>query len=172
MRTLMLLRHAKSSWSDPGLPDVDRPLAPRGERAARRIAECLRRSEARPSLVLCSPARRTRQTLEAIEPVLGKTYAVELAPELYAAPVEALLERLRAVPDSADPVMLIGHNPGLEELALALAARGADLPRLRAKFPTGALATIVFDSASWAALEPGSGELVDFVVPRELADPG
>ena len=165
----MLLRHAKSSWSDPGLADLDRPLAPRGERAARRIAEHLSRSEIRPSLVLCSPARRARQTLEAIEPSLGGTSLVELASELYAASAEALLERLRAVPDSADSVLLIGHNPGLEQLALALAERGADLPRLREKFPTGALATIVVGGESWAGLEPGSGELVDYVVPRELA---
>jgi phosphohistidine phosphatase len=165
----MLLRHAKSSWSDPTLPDVDRPLSPRGARAARRIADYLRRNGIRPSLVLCSPARRARQTLEAIEPVLGKTSTVELSPELYAASAEALLERLRAVPDSADSVLLIGHNPGLEQLALALAERGADLPRLREKFPTGALATIEVGSESWAALGPGCGELVDYVVPRELA---
>jgi phosphohistidine phosphatase len=169
MRTLMLLRHAKSSWSDPGLADVDRPLSPRGERAARRIAEYLRRNGIRPSLVLCSPARRTRQTLDAIEPALGTTCAVELAPELYGASAETLLERLRAVPDSADSVLLIGHNPGLEELALMLAERGAELPRLREKFPTAALATIVVRHDSWEALGPGCGELVDYVVPRELA---
>jgi phosphohistidine phosphatase len=165
----MLLRHAKSSWSDSDLPDVDRPLAPRGERAARRIADYLRRSEIRPELVLCSPARRARQTLDAIEPTLGETCAVELSPDLYAASAETLLERLRDVPESADPVLLIGHNPGLEELALMLADRGAGLPRLREKFPTAALATIVFDSDTWAGLEPGGGELVDYVVPRELA---
>ncbi len=73
------------------------------------------------------------------------------------------------MPDSADSVLLIGHNPGLEQLALALADRGADLARLREKFPTGALATIVVGGESWAGLEPGSGELVDYVVPRELA---
>jgi phosphohistidine phosphatase len=165
----MLLRHAKSSWSDPDLPDVDRPLAPRGERAARQIADYLRRNEIRPQLVLCSPARRTRQTLEAIEPSLGETCAVELSSDLYAASAETLVERLRRLPESADPVLLIGHNPGLEELALALSDRGADLPRLREKFPTGALATIVVDSDTWAGLEPGGGELVDYVVPRELA---
>jgi phosphohistidine phosphatase len=165
----MLLRHAKSSWSDPSLPDVERPLAPRGERAARSIAEYLRRKRIRPSLVLCSSARRARQTLEAIEPSLGKRCAVELSSELYAASVETLLERLRAVPESAGSVMLIGHNPGLEELALALASTGADLPRLRGKFPTGALAVIAVESKSWAALEPGDGALVDYVVPRELA---
>lgn len=164
----MLLRHGKSSWSDPTLPDVDRPLAPRGKRAAGLIGEYLRRRRIRPALVLCSPSLRTRQTLAAIQPSLPKGCFIEVAADLHAASVEALLERLRAVPDAVNSVMLIGHNPGLQELALALTARGADLPRLREKFPTGALATIALDSESWAALEPGDGELVDYVVPRQL----
>ena len=80
-----------------------------------------------------------------------------------------LLERLRALPESVNSVMLIGHNPGLHELARVLASRGAGLPRLEQKFPTGALAMLVVDSESWVALGPGDGELVDYVVPRELA---
>lgn len=121
MRRIILLRHGKSSWSDPTLSDVDRPLAPRGERASRRIAKHLRRKS--PALVLCSSSLRTRQTLEAIEPSLGKGCSVELAAELYAASEQKLLERVRALPESADSVMLIGHNPGLQELALVLAGR-------------------------------------------------
>src|SRR2546430_4613033 len=84
VRTVILLRHGKSSWSDPTLADLDRPLAPRGERASRRIAEYMRRKKIRPSLVLGSPSLRTRQTLEAIEPSLGKGSSVELEPDLYA----------------------------------------------------------------------------------------
>ena len=165
---MMLLRHAKSSWSDPALADVDRPLSPRGERASRRIAKYIRRKKLRPALVLCSPSRRTRQTLETIEPALGRRYAVELVPQLYAASELELLELLQALPDSVASVMIVGHNPGLQDLALALAARGADLPELEAKFPTGALATLVAQSDSWSALRPGVAELVDYVVPREL----
>lgn len=165
---MMLLRHAKSSWSDPALADVDRPLAPRGERASMRIAEYIRRKKLRPALVLCSPSRRTRQTLEAIEPALGRRYAVELVSQLYAASELELLELLQALPDSVASVMIVGHNPGLQDLALALAARGADLPQLEAKFPTGALATLVAQCDSWSALRPGVAELVDYVVPREL----
>jgi phosphohistidine phosphatase len=165
----MLLRHGKSSWSDPSLSDIDRPLAPRGERAAKLIAEYMRRNRTRPALVLCSPSLRTRQTLEAIEPSFGRSCSIELSAELYGASEEELLERVRAAPESADPVMLIGHNPGLQQLALALSTRGAELTRLREKFPTAALATIGVESESWAALEPGDGELLDFVVPRQLA---
>ena len=150
------------------MADVDRPLSPRGERASRRIAKYIRRKKLRPALVLCSPSRRTRQTLEAIEPALGRRYAVELVPQLYAASELELLELLQALPDSVASVMIVGHNPGLQDLALALAARGADLPELEAKFPTGALATLVAQSDSWSALRPDVAELVDYVVPREL----
>jgi phosphohistidine phosphatase SixA len=111
----------------------------------------MRRKKIRPSLVLCSPSLRTRQTLEAIEPSLGKGSSVELEPQLYAASEAKLLELLQALPESVDSVMLIGHNPSLHELALLLASRGSELPRLEQKFPTGALATLVVDSGSWAA---------------------
>src|SRR5205823_5891734 len=96
VRTIILLRHGKSSRSDPTLSDLDRPLAPRGERASRRIAEHLRRKRIHPAVVLCSPSLRTRQTLEAIEPSLGKGCSVELVTELYAASEQELLERLQA----------------------------------------------------------------------------
>jgi phosphohistidine phosphatase len=168
VRTIVLLRHGKSSWSDPTLADLDRPLAPRGERSSKRIAKYMRRKGIRPALVLCSPSLRTRQTLEAIKPSLAKGCSVELVPELYAASEQELLERLRALPESASSVILIGHNPGLQELALALASRGTDLAKLEEKFPTAALATLVVESESWAALKHGDAELVEYVLPREL----
>ena len=168
MRTVILLRHGKSSWSDSTVADIDRPLAPRGERASRSIAKYIRRKRIRPALVLCSPSLRTRQTLDAIEPSLGKRCAVEVVPQLYAASEQELLERLQALPESVSSVMLIGHNPGLQNLALVLASRGADLPQLEEKFPTGVLATLVVHSQRWAALRPGDAELVDYVVPRQL----
>jgi len=169
MRTLFLLRHAKSSWDDPALADFDRPLAPRGERAARRIAKYMRRKKIRPAIVLCSPSLRTRQTLEAIAPSLGKGSTVEFVQQLYAASEDELLQRLQALPESVESVMLIGHNPGLQELALSLASRGAELRRLEEKFPTCALATLLVDSPSWVELQPGDAELLDYVVPRQLA---
>jgi phosphohistidine phosphatase len=168
VRTVFLLRHGKSNWSDATLDDIDRPLAPRGERASRRIAKYMRRKKIRPELVLCSTSVRTRQTLESIQPALGKSRRVELLPDLYAASERELLERLQALPESVSSVMLVGHNPGLHDLALALASRGEELPQLEAKFPTGALATLVVGSESWSALRPGDAELVDYVVPRQL----
>ncbi len=168
VRTVILLRHGKSSWSDRTLADLDRPLTPRGKRASKRIAKYMRRNRIRPALILCSTSLRTRQTLEAIEPSLDQGCSVELVPELYAASERELLERLQAVPGSASSVMLIGHNPSLQQLALLLASQGTDLTKLGEKFPTGALATLAVDSESWVALKPGDAELVDYVVPRDL----
>src|SRR6185437_1117176 len=148
-RTVILLRHGKSSWSDSTLADIDRPLAPRGERAAKKLAKYIRRKRIRPALVLCSPALRARQTLEAVEASLGKRCVVEIVPQLYAASEHELLERLKALPEPVSSVMLIGHNPGLQDLALVLTSRGPYLPLLEEKFPTGALATFVVPGPSW-----------------------
>jgi phosphohistidine phosphatase len=168
MRTLYLLRHAKSSWADPTLPDFERPLAPRGRRAAKRIARHLRRTGIQPELVLCSPAARARETLELIEPALGDSSTVELDDELYAASGDALLQRIRAVDDAVALVMLIGHNPGLQELALLLASGGDELQRIEAKFPTAALATLTFATSAWSRLTPAGGALAAYVVPKQL----
>ena len=167
VRTLLLLRHAKSSWADPSLADVDRPLAPRGEKAARAIARYLLEKRVHPELVLCSTSRRTRQTFEAIEPSLGRDVPVEYEQELYGASSGELLARLRTVPPEIVTLLVIGHNPGMQELALLLAGRGARLDRLREKLPTAALATLEMRDG-WAELTAGGAELVDYVVPREL----
>jgi phosphohistidine phosphatase len=168
MHTVYLLRHAKSSWSDPTLPDQDRPLARRGRRDAKRIAKHLVRLGIKPDLVLCSAAERTRETLELVRPALGATSTVRLEAGLYAASADELLERLRAVPEAVASVMLIGHNPGLHELALALAAAGAELERLEAKFPTAALATLTLPNASWGRLSQADAVLAAYVVPKQL----
>jgi phosphohistidine phosphatase len=158
-RRLYLLRHAKSSWDDRALRDHDRPLAPRGRRAAKAIGRHLRDQGIEPALVLCSSAVRTRQTLER----LG--LSGQLEPELYGAGADALLARLHAVPAAVPSVMLIGHNPAIQQLALLLAAGGREL---EAKFPTAAIATLSFTGRDWAALGPGTAELVGFVRPRDL----
>jgi len=165
MRTLYLLRHAKSSWDDPELPDRERPLAPRGVRDAKRIARHMRRLEIAPVLVLCSPAVRALQTLEPIEAELTEA-RVDVEDRLYGASSGTLLERLRAVPDEVPSVLLIGHNPGLQDLALLLASRGDELERLEAKFPTAALATMSL--ARWSSLSAGDAELSAYVVPKQL----
>jgi phosphohistidine phosphatase len=164
MRTLYLLRHAKSRWDDPGCPDSQRRLAPRGVRDAKRVAKHLRRLGVAPELVLCSSAVRTRETLELVLPAFAEV-AVRVEDELYGAASEALLERLRALPEGVGSVLLIGHNPGLQDLAVTLVSRDADRARLVAKFPTAALATLALPS--WR-LDPGDAELVDYVVPKQL----
>jgi phosphohistidine phosphatase len=165
MRTLYLLRHAKSSWDNPALPDRERPLAPRGLRDAKRIAKHIGRLGITPALVLCSPALRTRETLDLLRPRLAEA-AVEVDEQLYGSSSETLLERIRSVPDDVGSVLLIGHNPGLQDLALVLASRGAKLKRLEAKFPTAALATLAV--GHWSTLSPGDAELVAYVVPKQL----
>jgi phosphohistidine phosphatase len=163
-KRLYLLRHAKSSWKEQGLADHDRPLAGRGRRAAKTIRRHLKEQGIDPELVLCSTATRARQTLEGIEPALGRG-AVRVEPELYGAGSAALLARLQHVPAGVRSVMVIGHNPGLQELAQLLARHGSD--ELEEKFPTAALAALAFHG-SWAGIDRGNAELIEFVRPRDL----
>jgi phosphohistidine phosphatase len=168
MHTLYLLRHAKSSWADQALPDRERPLAKRGRRDAERIAKHLLRLEIAPELVLCSSAERTRETLELLRPALAAPSTVSLEAELYAASAAELLERIRAVPEAVASLMVIGHNPGLQELALSLVSIGAELGRLEAKFPTAALATLALADRPWRQLSESDAVLAAYVVPRQL----
>lgn len=168
MKRLYLLRHAKSSWDDPGLADHDRPLAPRGRRAADRLGRHCKREGIRPALVLCSSATRARDTLERIRPGLGPQARVEADRGLYAASATELLERLRRLPDALPSVMLVGHNPGLQELALLLVHEGAGRERLEGKLPTGALATLTLRRLTWSGLHPGDAQLTELVRPRDL----
>ena len=120
-----------------------------------------------PELVLCSTARRARETWERIEPSLAGT-PVHYEPELYGASATTLLERVRGVPDDVASVLLIGHNPAIELLAAELACPSPLLDDLVAKFPTGALAMLVAPTASWRGLGDDCAELVAFVRPRDL----
>lgn len=166
MHTLFLLRHAKSSWAEPTLPDRERPLAQRGRRDAKRIAKHLVRLGFEPELVLCSSAVRTRETLELVRPALG-TSKVLFEDGLYAASSDELLARIRLVPEALASVMLIGHNPGLQQLALVLASSGDELPRLETKFPTAALATLAV-AKTWSRLDPADAILTAYIVPKQL----
>jgi phosphohistidine phosphatase len=167
VHTVYLLRHAKSDWSDQTLPDHARPLAPRGRRGAERIAKHLRRRGIEPTLVLCSSAERARETLDLVRPALGGAEA-QIEDGLYAAGKDELLERLRALPEQSASVLVIGHNPGLQDLALVLATPSRERARLEAKFPTAALATLAVPDASWAQLAAGDAKLIEFVVPEQL----
>ena len=168
MRRVYLLRHAKSSWKDRSLADRDRPLAGRGKRAAKAVAGHIEAERIRPDLVLCSPARRSRETLERVEAAFGDRVEARFEEALYGANEAELLARLRALPPELDSVMIVGHNPGLEDLALGLASEGADRTRMEEKYPTAALATIDLPANEWSAIERSSGALVAYVRPRDL----
>jgi phosphohistidine phosphatase len=171
-RQLVLLRHAKSSWETVGLADHDRPLAPRGRRAVAALRRHLAGACIAPDLVLCSTARRAVETWEGIAPAFPSGTSVELADELYGATAGELLRRLRQLPATVACVLMVGHSPGLADLATGLAGSGAAdlLRRLQTKFPTGALATLVVPGP-WANLRWGHTELAGYVVPRELSRP-
>jgi phosphohistidine phosphatase len=173
MRQLLLLRHAKSSWDDTKLADRDRPLSDRGYRAAAAMRRAMHQLGLAPDLVLVSPARRTMQTLEALEP-WDDTPLVEQVETLYLAAEPQLLAVLRDIPETVRSALLIGHNPGMHDLAQALVA-GAPLTtmsrRMAESYPTGALAEFVVPGP-WLRLGPGGGSLTRFLTPRELERTG
>jgi phosphohistidine phosphatase len=166
MRHLYLLRHTKATWVDADLPDRDRPLAPRGRKAAAGIADRIREEGIAPELVLCSGALRARQTLAAVLSALDADVEIRIEGALYEAGTAAALARVREVPDSVAAALVIGHNPTLHELALALSGRGDALDR----FPPGALASLSFP-APWAELADGGAELEGFFLPRDRREP-
>ncbi len=170
MKTLCLLRHAKSSWGDSSLDDFDRPLADRGRRAAARMAAYLLKAGPRPDVVLCSPARRAVETWEPVADLLGASGQVRFEPDLYLASPGLVLNRIRAQPGGVAIAMVVGHNPTMEELAHHLCGGGdaQGLARLERKYPTGTLAVITFAADRWNALGPGAGYLDRFVRPKDL----
>lgn len=170
MLRLWLLRHAKSAWDDPELDDFARPLSPRGRKACRHIGRHMGERGIAPDLVLCSPATRTRQTWERIEKRIGGKAKVRFESSLYLAEVPSLLALVRAAPKACHELMLIGHNPGLEELALQLAgtSAGDSASRLADKYPTGALAELAFAVPNWSQVGPEAGFLASFVIPAQL----
>lgn len=169
MKTIYLLRHAKSAWDQPDLEDHDRPLDDRGQRAAAVMAVYIGQAGLRPDSVLCSTATRTRQTLERVQAVLG-TPMIRYDPGVYLADAKRLLARLQDQPATCASLLVIGHNPGMEELAGWLVGSGdkALRAKMRAKFPTAALAVIEAAIDDWRELAPGRGRLVDFRTPKDL----
>ncbi|MFJ9349169.1 SixA phosphatase family protein [Streptomyces sp. NPDC101237] len=167
LRRLVVLRHAKSAWPE-GVPDPLRPLAARGRRDAPAAGRALADSDCLPDLVVCSTAVRTRQTWELVSGQWGTPPPVRLDGRVYAAGVPALLEVVREVPPEVETLLLVGHNPGLEQLVLELAGDGLDdtLERVREKFPTSAIAVLAWHGRAWTALEPGTALLTEVIVPR------
>lgn len=169
MPELLLLRHAKSDWGQPGLDDFDRCLSSRGRRAAPRMGRYLQAQGLQPDLILCSSARRAKETLGLVLTALASEPQISYLKTLYLAPPSRLLTILRRQSPNTGRLLLIGHNPGLQHLALELAGprRGAAVRSLAEKFPTAALAR--FEVGDWAQLGAAPARLVDFVRPRDLA---
>jgi phosphohistidine phosphatase len=170
MRRLILFRHAKAESPD-GIADMQRPLAERGRADAARIGAYLADQGLRPDAALVSTARRTRETWEFAAAALRLPPPVSFNEQLYNARAETLLEVLRETPRATRSLMLIAHNPGMEELARALAATEEKDARrsLAQKFPTAALAVIDFPIDGWNEVKPGTGRLVQYVTPKILA---
>jgi phosphohistidine phosphatase len=184
-RTLVLFRHAKSAWPD--VADHDRPLARRGIRAAPVMGRWLREAGLLPGQVLCSTARRARETWQFAQAGLAATPPVTFDARIYEAAATDLLAVIGEVPPATGTLLLIGHNPAMEDLALLLAtASGAaagpgpagaapgdmdaapgDMERMRSKFPTAAIAVLEFHGA-WPELAPARARLTAFVMPRDL----
>jgi len=171
MRRLMLLRHAKSDWTRPGARDHERTLAPRGREAAPRIGAYLYRHKLIPDSVLCSTARRTRETWELVAAEVKAPPPATYVQRLYDATSRTILDTLRNAEPGGTSLLVVGHNPGLHDLAALLIASGdlGDRERLREKLPTGGLVVIDFAIADWSKLHARSGRLERFVEPRMLA---
>ncbi len=163
MKRLILLRHAKSSWVNPDLGDFERPLNKRGQRSAKALGKWLRHSDWHPDHILCSTARRTRETFEGMridsEP--------ELRQELYHASAAQMLDMIRAA--DAETLMVIGHNPGTAQLAHELVSETPAHVRF-ADYPTGSLLVAEFEIEKWSKLAPGSGRALHFLTPHDLAE--
>lgn len=171
-RRLYVLRHAKSSWDNPAQDDHDRPLAPRGERAVAALAAHIAASDIRPELVLCSSARRTRETLEGV----GVEGERRIDRRFFELTCGDLIDELRGVPSEIRSVMVVGHNPTMQMVVLKLTGGtgshlsgevAQNLVDIERKFPTGALATLSFD-CEWAQIASGAAQLAAYVRPKAL----
>lgn len=173
MKRLLLLRHAKAGPHQ-AEGDHGRHLAGRGRRNAAAMGKAMRKAGFVPTHVLCSDAARTRETWELTAPELKATSAVTFSDSLYLAPWKTILKSARSLPDAAETVMIVGHNPGLEDCTAALLRQNADedererRAEMAGKFPTGALAVIDCEIAAWPELAPGCGTLTAFIKPRDL----
>jgi phosphohistidine phosphatase len=172
MKRLFLLRHAKSSWDDQRLDDADRPLAERGQAAAERMGLHMAKTGWIPDLVLCSSARRARETFERLQQGLAAAPSAKFEDDLYEADPADLFRLVQATDDAKGSLLLIGHNPEMAVFAHRLVGDGeaGARERMAAKFPTAALAVIRSDLSSWGDIGPGGGFLEDFVRPRDLKD--
>lgn len=164
MKRLILLRHAKSSWDNPGLGDHERPLATRGKKAAPRVGEFIKKKSLFPDLVLCSTAARTIETLDLLQQGAGANFHTHYEPRIYYEDEEVIREIITRTDDTVDSLMIIGHNPDMEELVEILTRK--NLPHH--KFSTGAIAVIDFDIDNWKLINVIPGNLTYFKTPKML----
>jgi phosphohistidine phosphatase len=171
MLRLLLLRHAKSSWANPGQSDFDRPLNARGRDSAPLIGRYIAEAGFAPQRILCSSAQRARETVALILPGISADMDVTFSRKLYVADGEGYLLAAREAGGTALTLMIVGHNPAMEDVALVLAPIGdADaLARMRGKFPTGGLAVIEFEAPHWTDIGPGAGRLTGFHTPKSIS---
>ncbi len=174
MKTVTLFRHAKSGEKDnPRIDDFDRPLADRGLKSAPKMGAAMRDRHVRPDLVLCSPSVRTRQTL-----TLASVEAWDKPPEirfderLYEASAQTIIDLLKEAPEEVAHVMIVGHNPGMQDLAVMLAVSGRERQQLKDKLPTAAVITLEFDAELWKKLQPATGNVVLYMTPNTLPPAG
>jgi phosphohistidine phosphatase len=174
MLELLLLRHAKSRWDQPGAADHGRDLAPRGLKAARRMGALLRERDLAPDLVLCSTARRAMHTWHLAAAALGADPPVRFDDRLYLAAPERIITVVRERGGETGRLLLVGHDPGMHRLAMRLAVTGDARLReaLAAKFPTAGLALLALDLAAWSEFDRQTGELRGFWRPRDLGVAG
>ena len=172
MLTLSLLRHAKSSWKNPTLPDAERPLSPRGVGDAPMMGRAMSERGIDPELILCSSARRTVDTLDLVLPELKVEPKVVYEDGLYHASPDEMLDMLRGLQPGASRVMIVGHNPEIQDLALDLIGSGPMemRDRLTEKYPTAALAVIKFEAGLWSSVDVSSGNLTLFLTPKGLKE--
>lgn len=168
MKRLYLLRHAKSGWDAPVASDFDRPLSRRGQKAARAMAREMRTLGLTFDRILASPAARVVETLEGLAEAWGHDPGAETDPRLYLASAATLLRIVQTAGEEHESLMLVGHNPGMEQLALLLSGEGEYRDLLAEKFPTGALAEIELPVMHWAEVGEGQGILSRFIRPRDL----
>lgn len=167
MKTLYLLRHAKSNHANPLLKDRDRDLNERGRRACGLIGRHMAKIGFFPDLILSSAAARALETSTLVSEAMGRDIEIEAEDDLYLAEPATILDHALGAPDSAGTLMIVGHNPGFAALAFALAGRAPIPPKLSA-YPTAALAVFKFEAAHWTDLDPTAATLEGFVTPREL----
>jgi len=169
MKQVGILRHAKSSWDDPRVADFERPLKPRGIRAARRMGEELRRRDIAFDCALASPARRVVETIAHFEQGYGGPVDARFDPRLYEASALTLWQTMRSAPEQATRLLLVGHQPALQQFGAMLCSQDQPLyGPFTGDFPTAAFALIEVDAASWAAIEPATGRILLYLKPREL----